>query len=136
MPSQTRYNLFIDGSWTKPASGEWTQIRNPATGDVVGEAARGQEQDVKIAVEAARKAFPAWRDTPASKRADALYKLRDLVARDKETLARTITSEMGKTLKEAQERLISPSPCCVSPRKTPVVLKARSSPESVRAKRS
>ncbi|WP_291365953.1 aldehyde dehydrogenase [Acetobacter sp. UBA5411] len=102
MPSQTRYDLFIDGSWTKPTSGEWTQIRNPATGDVVGEAARGQEQDVKIAVEAAKKAFPAWRDTPASKRADALYKLRDLVARDRETLARTITSEMGKTLKEAQ----------------------------------
>ncbi|GBQ24986.1 aldehyde dehydrogenase [Acetobacter estunensis NRIC 0472] len=102
MTASTRHDLFINGEWKKPDSGKWIEIRSPATGEKLGEAARGDKEDVNIAVAAAKKAFPAWRDTPASKRADALYRLRDLVARDKEKLATIITSEMGKPLKEAR----------------------------------
>ncbi|NHN89148.1 aldehyde dehydrogenase [Acetobacter conturbans] len=101
MTSQTQCDLFIGGTWKKPHSGKWSEIRNPATGEIVGKAACGDEQDVESAVMVAKKAFPAWRDTPASKRADVLYRLRDLVARDKQNLAKIITSEMGKPLKEA-----------------------------------
>ncbi|MBV1838475.1 aldehyde dehydrogenase [Acetobacter estunensis] len=105
MTASTRHDLFINGEWKKPDSGKWIEIRSPATGEKLGEAARGDKEDVDAAVAAAKKAFPAWRDTPASKRADALYRLRDLVARDKEKLATIITSEMGKPLKEAREEV-------------------------------
>jgi len=52
-------------------------------------------------VVAAEKAFPNWRDTPAPKRAEFLFKIRDLLIKNKDRLARLEVKEMGKVYKEA-----------------------------------
>lgn len=96
------YNLFIKGAWAKPSGGETLEIRNPATGDIVGVVANGAEQDVKTAVAAATEAFPAWSRKTAEERADALYAFKDLIEKNADHLASLITSEMGKPLKEAK----------------------------------
>lgn len=105
MPSSKNpphYNLFIKGAWAKPNGGETLEIRNPATGDIVGVVANGAEQDVKTAVAAAAEAFPAWSRRTAEERADALYAFKELIEKNADHLASLITSEMGKPLKEAK----------------------------------
>jgi len=97
-----KYDLFINNEWVAPETNEWISVENPATKETVGQAARGGEADLDRAVAAAKAAFPAWSRKTATERADYVHALKDLVKRDKEKLAETITSEMGKPLKEAR----------------------------------
>lgn len=97
-----RYNLFIGGQWVDPVDGEWIAIHNPATGKVIAQVAKGAAGDVDSAVAAAEKAFPEWSRKTALERADHLYALNRLVERDADRLARIVSSEMGKPLKEAR----------------------------------
>ncbi|MGY8606533.1 aldehyde dehydrogenase [Gluconobacter cerinus] len=97
-----KYDLFINGEWVSPQTGEWIAVENPATKEMVGQAARGGEADLDKAVAAAKAAFPAWSRKTATERADYVHALKDLVKRDKTVLAQIITSEMGKPLKEAE----------------------------------
>ncbi|KXV22053.1 aldehyde dehydrogenase [Gluconobacter japonicus] len=97
-----KYDLFINNEWVAPETGEWISVKNPATKETVGQAARGGEADLDWAVAAAKAAFPAWSRKTATERADYVHVLKDLVKRDKEKLAEIITSEMGKPLKEAR----------------------------------
>ncbi len=92
---------FIGGEWVAAASGETFENRNPAdVDDLVGVFPRSGRQDVEKAVAAAKRAFPAWRDTPAPGRAEVLYAAGEILKRDKESLARLMTREMGKVFAE------------------------------------
>jgi alpha-ketoglutaric semialdehyde dehydrogenase len=94
---------YIGGKWVPAASGRTFEDRNPADNDdVVGVFAEGGAADVEAAVAAAKKAFPAWRDTPAPRRAEILYAAARILERDKEKLARLMTREMGKVLTETR----------------------------------
>ncbi len=99
---ETERNL-IGGKWLPAASGKTFENRNPADrDDLVGVFPESDRRDVDAAVAAARKAFPAWRDTPAPRRAEILYAAGEILRRDKEKLARLMTREMGKVLAEAR----------------------------------
>ncbi len=74
---------------------------NPATEQPIGKFQDSDERDVEAAVVAAEKAFPNWRDTPAPKRAEFLFKICDLLIKDKDRLAKLEVKEMGKVYKEA-----------------------------------
>ncbi|MBD2843784.1 NAD-dependent succinate-semialdehyde dehydrogenase [Paenibacillus sp. IB182496] len=93
-------NLY-NGEWKDALSGDTSKVINPATGEQVAVAAYGGAEDAKAAAEAAAAAFPKWAATPAKERAALLHRLADLLERDKDELARLITREMGKPLKEA-----------------------------------
>jgi alpha-ketoglutaric semialdehyde dehydrogenase len=94
---------FIGGEWLPAASGRTIEDRNPAdVDDVVGVFPGSGREDVDAAVAAARKAYPAWRDTPAPRRAEILYNAGAILTRDKEKLARLMTREMGKVLAETR----------------------------------
>jgi aldehyde dehydrogenase (NAD+) len=94
---------FIGGRWVPAASGRTFENRNPADkDDLVGVFAESDAKDVDAAVAAAKKAFPGWRDTPAPRRAEVLYRAGDILTRDKEKLARLMTREMGKVLAETR----------------------------------
>ena len=97
------HSNYIGGKWVPAASGKTFEDRNPADhDDVVGVFAEGAAADVEAAVAAAKKAFPAWRDTPAPRRAEVLYAAGRILERDKEKLARLMTREMGKVLAETR----------------------------------
>ncbi|MCE2576264.1 aldehyde dehydrogenase [Komagataeibacter sp. FNDCR2] len=102
MAEPKTYDLFIGGEWTKADNSERDTIRNPATGDVLAHVAIAGEGDVARALCTAQDAFPAWSRQVATDRADYLYRLIELIRRDGEKLARIITSENGKPLKEAR----------------------------------
>ncbi|MCC7446401.1 MAG: aldehyde dehydrogenase family protein [Anaerolineae bacterium] len=98
-----RYQLLIDGEWRDPISGKWTPNVNPAnTDDVIGEFASAGVEDVNLAVEAAKRAFPGWRGMPMVKRGDILYKAANLLEARLEEVAQAMTREEGKTLPEAR----------------------------------
>jgi alpha-ketoglutaric semialdehyde dehydrogenase len=95
------YHNYIGGQWVASTSGEWFENRNPAdTRDLVGRFPLSTREDVDAAVEAARGAFDRWRRTPAPRRAEILFRLGEILIRDKERYAADMTREMGKVLKE------------------------------------
>ena len=96
------YLNFIGGRWVPSASDEWTENKNPAdTRDLVGRFPVSTKEDVDAAVSAAAGAFDRWRLTPAPRRAEILFRVGEILIRDKETYTADMTREMGKVLKEA-----------------------------------
>ena len=90
------------GGKPKPASGPRAgNITHPATGQVTKRVPFCNAADIDAAVQAAQRAFPAWRDTPALRRARILMRFRELLDANKDELARLITAEHGKTLADA-----------------------------------
>ncbi len=76
-------------------------IYNPATGQVIAHVPRGGVAEVNTAVEAAKAAFPAWRDTPLIARSNIFFAFRGLMFEHREELARLITRDHGKTFPDA-----------------------------------
>ncbi len=76
-------------------------IWNPATGEKQGVVALATTEEVDQAVEAAQAAFPAWRATALSRRSEILFRLRELVDRNRRRIAELLTSEHGKTIPDA-----------------------------------
>src|SRR5438105_14243527 len=93
---------YIDGRWTDSAGGEAFEDLDPATGQVIATATRSAAADVDRAVDAARRAFDAWRLYPAPKRGEILYRAGEFMLQRKDDLAREMTTEMGKVLAEAR----------------------------------
>ncbi|MFN5298884.1 MAG: CoA-acylating methylmalonate-semialdehyde dehydrogenase [Planctomycetaceae bacterium] len=77
-------------------------VENPSTGAVLAEVPLSSAEEVDLVVAAAVAAFPAWRATPAPRRAACLFRYRDLLERHLDELARLITLENGKTFDEAR----------------------------------
>ncbi len=96
------YLLFYNGEWQQPLSGEFYEIISPTTGEPVSKAAYGNEKDAKKAVDSAAAAFKKWASLPAKERAAFLIKTAQLMRENSEDLARTISIEMGKPIKEAR----------------------------------
>ncbi len=99
----THFDNYIEGKWVPAKSGRRFADRNPADqDDVIGEFPASDAGDVDRAVAAAKKAFDGWRRTPAPKRGEIIFKAGEILVRRKEEIARAMTREMGKVLKEAR----------------------------------
>jgi alpha-ketoglutaric semialdehyde dehydrogenase len=96
------YQNYIGGKWQDARSGQTFPNYNPATGEVLGYFPLSGEAEANAAVVAARAAFEKWRLVPAPKRGEILFRTGELLIRYKEDLARTMTQEMGKVLKETR----------------------------------
>ena len=97
------HSNFIDGSWVPSGAGNLFENRNPAnSGDVIGRFQQSTRDDVDRAIEAAHRAYRAWRLVPAPRRAELLFRAAQLIAERKEALACDMTREMGKVLEETR----------------------------------
>ncbi len=98
-----KYRNYINGQWVDTSSGKYVPNVNPAnTDDIIGEAPQSTREEAKAAIEAAKEAFPGWRNTPAPARGRILAKVVQLCYDRKEEIARTMTREEGKTLSESR----------------------------------
>lgn len=93
---------YIDGAWIDPGAPERLSVANPATAEVLGEVPLSPAEVVDQAAQAAARAFPDWRRTPAVERVQYLFRLKNLLEEHFEELARSITLENGKTLEESR----------------------------------
>ena len=101
-PSLFRQANCIDGKWVEAESGRTLAIRNPATDAVVGEVPALGAAETSRAIEAAARAWPAWRAMLARERAAILRRLSDLMAANTDDLAIIMTAEQGKPLAESK----------------------------------
>jgi alpha-ketoglutaric semialdehyde dehydrogenase len=96
-----QFKNLINGEWIDSSSGKTTLNINPADKqDLIGEFPDSNTEDVEAAVSAAQKAYQNWRLTPAPKRAKILYQAGEMLIAQKQELARDMTREMGKVLRE------------------------------------
>jgi alpha-ketoglutaric semialdehyde dehydrogenase len=100
--SVRKYPNYIGGEWVASRSGEWFDNENPAdVREIVGRFPVSGAEDVEAAVRAAKGAADRWRRLPAPRRAEILFRLGEILIRDKDKFTREMTREMGKVLKEA-----------------------------------
>jgi succinate-semialdehyde dehydrogenase/glutarate-semialdehyde dehydrogenase len=94
--------MFINGEWLEARSGATFDVRNPATGELVGQVPDGSAVDATAAVDSAHAAFRDWSRSTAYERSRLLYRAWELMTARTEELARLMTREQGKPLKAAR----------------------------------
>ncbi|MCD2184631.1 NAD-dependent succinate-semialdehyde dehydrogenase [Rhizobium sp. GN54] len=95
-------DLFIGGTWKKGSRDNRIAVINPSDGRIIDRVADASAEDAIAAVDAAASAASAWAATPARKRSEILRRCFELMTRDAEVLARLISLENGKALKDAR----------------------------------
>src|SRR6516162_9275831 len=93
---------FIDGQYVAPASGQWFDKTDPATGQVVARVPDGDSRDVDAAVAAAIRAFPRWSRTPTAERSRLLLAIAERIDARLEQLALAECIDGGKPLQRAR----------------------------------
>ena len=101
-PELFRQANCIGGAWVQAESGRTIAVRNPATGEVIGNVPALSAAETRRAIEAAHAALPAWRAMLAKERAVILRKLSDLMLANTDDLAAIMTAEQGKPLAESK----------------------------------
>lgn len=94
------YGLFINGEWSDFGLDK-IEVKNPATDEVVATVPKGGAAEAAKAADAAYEAFTGWAALSVYERADLIWKWHRLIEDNKEELARIMTEEQGKPLKEA-----------------------------------
>jgi len=97
-----REQCYIDGKWLDADSRNTIAVHNPATGAELGTVPRMGAAEARRAIEAAERAWPAWRAKTAKERAAILRKWFDLMMANQEDLAQIMTAEQGKPLTESR----------------------------------
>jgi succinate-semialdehyde dehydrogenase/glutarate-semialdehyde dehydrogenase len=101
-----RQQCYIDGEWVDADSGETIPVTNPANGETIGSVPKMGAAETRRAIEAASKAYPAWRRKTAKERGAILRKWYDLLIANQEDLAILMTTEQGKPLAEAKGEIV------------------------------
>ncbi|MGD8717491.1 MAG: aldehyde dehydrogenase family protein [Candidatus Zixiibacteriota bacterium] len=98
-----RYHNYVNGEWVETRSDEYHQNANPADiRELVSVHSRSGRADAFTAIDAAKAAFPGWRDTPAPARGELLARAAALIRERADDIARDFTAEEGKTFGEAR----------------------------------
>ena len=96
-----RIGHYVGGKHVPGESGRTGPVFNPATGEQTHEVDFASAEEVDRAVEAAREAFPGWRATSLSRRAELMFRLRELMDQRKADIAKILTAQHGKVFSDA-----------------------------------
>ena len=97
-----REAAYLDGAWIETTPHGVIEVDNPATGEIIGTVPKLSRADTTLAIDAAARAFPAWRKTPAKERAAVMRRWFELMLANQEDLAQLMTAEQGKPLGESR----------------------------------
>jgi 1-pyrroline dehydrogenase len=100
-----RFQNLVGGEWVDAAEGGTAEVVNPATGETIAEVPQGTQADVDRAVEAAKRAWPEWRETTPAERAAILLELADLIDEHTDELAEIESRNVGKPLGAARDEM-------------------------------
>ena len=101
-----RQQAYIDGQWLEASDGAHQDIYNPATGEKIGQVPNLGAEHARQAIEAANKAWPAWRALTAKERSQTLKRWHGLMLEHADALAEILTLEQGKPLAEAKGEIL------------------------------
>ena len=99
--SAVKLKYWVGGGWKESKTEKYMNCYDPSTGEVIALAPQCAPDEVESAVAAAQTAFPDWSATPASKRAQVLFRLKALLDSHLDELTRLLATENGKVLDEA-----------------------------------
>ena len=99
IPKKLKY--CAGGKWLESKTEKYMDCYNPSTGEVIARAPQCTAEEVESAILAAHAAYPAWAETPASKRVQVLYRMKALVDKHLEELTYLLCSEEGKNWRES-----------------------------------
>jgi malonate-semialdehyde dehydrogenase (acetylating) / methylmalonate-semialdehyde dehydrogenase len=102
----TTIEHWIGGAFTRGASTRTGSVFNPATGEAQKQVLLAETSDVDAAVSAAAKAFESWGDSSLSQRSKVMFRLRELLCKHEDEMARLISSEHGKVVEDARGEII------------------------------
>ena len=86
-------------------SGRTADVYNPSTGQVIHQVPLASRETIQSAIDSAKAAFPAWRNTPAAKRAQVMFRFKQLLEQNEARISQLISEEHGKTLEDAAGEL-------------------------------
>ena len=96
-----KLKVFINGEYRESAGSKYMECFNPSTGEVVALAPQCTQAEVEEAINAASAAFPAWSETPVSKRVQVLYRMKALLDEHLDELTHLCALEHGKKWQES-----------------------------------
>jgi succinate-semialdehyde dehydrogenase/glutarate-semialdehyde dehydrogenase len=105
-PQLLRQQALIAGQWRDASNGGICEVRNPATGALLGTVPDMGAEETRRAIDAAHAAFPAWANKTAKERAQVLRRMFDLMLQYQDDLAMLMTAEQGKPLAEAKGEVL------------------------------
>ena len=96
--------MYVNGEWIEAASNATRDIINPFNQECIAQVPEGNRQDAERAIRAARTAFDAgdWPEVPGAQRGERVYRLGQLIERDREELAELESLDTGKTVEESR----------------------------------
>ncbi len=97
--SVVTHQMLIDGKWVDSCDGDWIGVENPANKTIFARVPRGKAADVNLAVAAAKRAFQSWKRTAAPERGRILFQITEALEKNKENLARLISTENGNAMR-------------------------------------
>jgi len=101
---RNRYQLFINGRFVSPKSGQYFDSINPATEEKLAEIGSANKEDVDLAVKAARRSYKnVWSKMPGRERGKYLFRIARLIQEKARELAVLETMDGGKTIKESRD---------------------------------
>src|SRR6266567_2049725 len=98
--------MFIDGAWCAGETRRTAPVIDPATEQVIGQVPLATTADLDRALAAADAGFRVWRDTPIARRSTILHAAADLLTSRAEEIARIMTLEEGKPLRESRGEVL------------------------------
>ena len=97
LPTEGLSGCFIDGAWHRPEA--TLRVENPSRREVIVGVGRGAGPEIELAVDAARRALPEWRDLPAAERGGMLLELARRLGEHREEIARLLAAETGNAVR-------------------------------------
>ena len=95
-----KFGQFINGKWVKSSGGETYDVINPATEEILGKASKANKKDIDLCLKSAEQGLKIWKNTSPWERSKIIKKISDLMRKKNEVLAKWLTLEVGKPLKE------------------------------------
>ena len=97
-----KLKYFVNGQFRESKTDKWYDLHNPSTGEITGQAPCCTNDEVLEAIAAAKAAYPGWSATPAIKRAQILYRVRELILERMDELTMSVAKENGKVWAESE----------------------------------
>lgn len=97
---------YINGEWVETKSVAFLDVINPSDGTVLSKVPAGSAEDVAYAAEKAHQAYKSWREVPATRRIQYLFKMKQILEKNADEISEICTRESGKTFAESKAEIV------------------------------
>jgi malonate-semialdehyde dehydrogenase (acetylating) / methylmalonate-semialdehyde dehydrogenase len=101
-----RLKNFINGEWIESKSNDYLSVEDPGTGEIISNVPFGSKEDVELAAQQSAEAYEKWKNVPAEKRIQYLFRMKTILENNVDKIASICTKECGKTFSESKAEIV------------------------------